>query len=473
MGLKIEIGDWRLFEARNQLVRGEEVVQLDQKQCELLMLLVQYADQLVTKEQILQQVWPDRVVNEDVIYVAINGLRKAFSDSARSPRYIKTIAGKGYRLIADVTQTHSLTTRCVENKSKKASVMAKRWLAGGLIVGVSLLATWLVTHFRDTSTSPVVLSRTAIEQLQQAKYLLSQSPAQVEHAEILLNKLIQLEPEYGPAYSELAGLKMRNIFASDPLLEQQKFEVEELLQKALKFAPEDRLAHQRLANLYFLVLGDFAKAKQHFELALPLVASHYFYSQFLLAMGDFNGAHQQLDAFIQLYPQGYSKESSAWIYSMSRQYDLALRELDKLEQIGQDSFYYHVSRQAIAELTGDQEQAFKELAILMRRAGYSSSAVAEVTHRFQQGGLSQVYAWLAFDDDLQLDIGQYDPPMSRARYAIGSGDYEAALTCLEQAFSQHRVELLWLAVDPKYQPLHGLPRFNALLAELGLNLPSS
>lgn len=66
----------------------------------LLLRLASSAGEVVTKEQLLADVWQGAFVTEDVICNSVWELRKAFGDNARKPRYIQTVHRKGYRLIA-------------------------------------------------------------------------------------------------------------------------------------------------------------------------------------------------------------------------------------------------------------------------------------------------------------------------------------------------------------------------------------
>lgn len=71
----------------------------------LLDLLFHFLDRpgvLITKEELLDGVWPGANVTENAMAQAISDLREALGDDAASPKYIKTIARRGYRFVADV-----------------------------------------------------------------------------------------------------------------------------------------------------------------------------------------------------------------------------------------------------------------------------------------------------------------------------------------------------------------------------------
>src|SRR2546422_9611500 len=62
--------------------------------------LVTHPDRLVTKEEILEAVWPETAVTDAVVRVAIGALRKVLGDMSQMPRYIATVPRRGYRFVA-------------------------------------------------------------------------------------------------------------------------------------------------------------------------------------------------------------------------------------------------------------------------------------------------------------------------------------------------------------------------------------
>jgi hypothetical protein len=63
---------------------------------------VTQAGQLVTKDALLEAVWPETVVSEAVVTVAMRALRRVLGDQAHTPRFIETVHGRGYRFVAPV-----------------------------------------------------------------------------------------------------------------------------------------------------------------------------------------------------------------------------------------------------------------------------------------------------------------------------------------------------------------------------------
>ena len=85
------------------LRRDGEPVPLTPKAFDVLVALLEKPGQLITKEELLQKVWPDTFVEESNLAYNIFALRKALGDSAENSRYIETVPKKGYRFRASVT----------------------------------------------------------------------------------------------------------------------------------------------------------------------------------------------------------------------------------------------------------------------------------------------------------------------------------------------------------------------------------
>jgi DNA-binding winged helix-turn-helix (wHTH) protein/tetratricopeptide (TPR) repeat protein len=97
-----EFGPFRLDAARRALYRGAEFVPLTPKAAEMLLLLVEEAGRVVTKEQILQRAWPGVVVEEGTIANNVSTLRKVLDPAFAGEGPIATVARRGYRFSAPV-----------------------------------------------------------------------------------------------------------------------------------------------------------------------------------------------------------------------------------------------------------------------------------------------------------------------------------------------------------------------------------
>ena len=90
---------WRVDWANECVWHGEAMVRLPPKVFAVLRLLVAQAGQLVTKEALLEAVWPEAVVSDAVLTSCMGELRKVLGETAQAPRFIQTVHRRGYRFI--------------------------------------------------------------------------------------------------------------------------------------------------------------------------------------------------------------------------------------------------------------------------------------------------------------------------------------------------------------------------------------
>lgn len=99
-----EFSPFRLDTANATLWRNDQLVPLRPKNFAALCYLIERHGQLVTKDELLDAVWRNRCVGEAVLKVCINELRQVLGDDAHAPAYLITVARRGYRFGAPVTE---------------------------------------------------------------------------------------------------------------------------------------------------------------------------------------------------------------------------------------------------------------------------------------------------------------------------------------------------------------------------------
>lgn len=139
------VGDWRVEPNTNLLLQNGTTVRLEPKVMSLLVFLSENAGEVVSKDKLLEAVWEDVFVTEQVLKVSVSELRKALDDDAKNPRFINTIPKKGYQLIAEV--------KPFEEIAEVETAKSKNWFwAGGVLalVVIGAIAFW----FLSTSQTP-------------------------------------------------------------------------------------------------------------------------------------------------------------------------------------------------------------------------------------------------------------------------------------------------------------------------------
>lgn len=97
LGFRLDCGGF-------ELLRGGQVLRLERKPMELLILLTSRGGQLVTRNEIAERLWSSEIFvdREHGINTAIRKLRYSLRDDPNTPRFIQTVTGRGYRFIAPV-----------------------------------------------------------------------------------------------------------------------------------------------------------------------------------------------------------------------------------------------------------------------------------------------------------------------------------------------------------------------------------
>ncbi len=126
------VGDWLVKPDALSIKNKYQHKDLDLKVMQLLVYLIDNRERVVSRNELLDQLWKNQVVADDVLNVAISNLRKALGDDFKTPSYIKTISRKGYQLIAPVKVTHSHTHRIKLN-----------WFIAAILVLIIATSLWI------------------------------------------------------------------------------------------------------------------------------------------------------------------------------------------------------------------------------------------------------------------------------------------------------------------------------------------
>jgi eukaryotic-like serine/threonine-protein kinase len=99
--VRLTFGPFEVNTSTGELLKGGTRVRLPAQPFAILLLLLKTPGDLVTREQLREQIWGERtfVDFEHGLNAAMNKLRRALGDSAENPRYIETITGRGYRFV--------------------------------------------------------------------------------------------------------------------------------------------------------------------------------------------------------------------------------------------------------------------------------------------------------------------------------------------------------------------------------------
>jgi len=100
---KLRIGAWCVNPASGEISRNGETSRVEVRTMRLLLCLAERAGEVVSIDDLLDQVWSDVTVAPDSVYQAVASLRRLLGDDPKQPAYIETVPRLGYRMVAQVS----------------------------------------------------------------------------------------------------------------------------------------------------------------------------------------------------------------------------------------------------------------------------------------------------------------------------------------------------------------------------------
>src|SRR5688572_20437503 len=123
--LLYEFGPFRLDPAEHSLLRDGLAVSLRPKEFAVLLALVEHHGRLMTKDDLLQQVWPGQFVEEGNLNRHISSLRRVLGESSDAPQYVETVPKVGYRFVAPVHEIRDRSADMVIERHTIARIVTE------------------------------------------------------------------------------------------------------------------------------------------------------------------------------------------------------------------------------------------------------------------------------------------------------------------------------------------------------------
>ena len=107
-----EFGEFRVNAAKRLLLRDiDEIIPLTPKIFDTLLYFVQNSGKVIDKDELMHQIWPDTIVEENNLNKNISVLRRVLGEKPGEHRFIVTVPGQGYKFVADVREIEDAATR--------------------------------------------------------------------------------------------------------------------------------------------------------------------------------------------------------------------------------------------------------------------------------------------------------------------------------------------------------------------------
>jgi len=111
-----QFGEFQIDVLARSMRRKDEIVTLNRRAFDVLLYLVQNPGRVLTRDELLKNVWPDTFVDENSLAQSISALRRALEERPGDNSYIVTLPGRGYQFVSAVTvvvpESLSVTKGC-------------------------------------------------------------------------------------------------------------------------------------------------------------------------------------------------------------------------------------------------------------------------------------------------------------------------------------------------------------------------
>lgn len=419
----MRIGRW-IFSPELHLLRSNGIERhLEPKQAEVLKRLVAEPGAVVTKSELLDTVWADVCVTEEVLTNTIYQLRRALGDSAREQQYVQTIPKRGYRLVAEVSPATG---------DGKTEIWPARRAAAA--VGVIAIVLILIGGLARTEGDG---SRRSISLVEAGETSLEEGTAVSEADAVrLFERATVLDSGLPSAWGGLAAARWALVSRGEMSVAVGLPLVEEAAIRALDLDPA-LPRPWRILGLVKITRWEWAEAERALTKAIELgpeaAEAHGSYAEFLLLTGRRAEAKREIETALELAPDSRNVLMTAgFVYTMLRDVELAAG-----------------AYRAILSLDPGDREAREQIEKLSRRdepPGGSGLTVPKIDQILRKQPLR---------------------PAIVAGMFAEAGEDEKAMEWLRRAKEEKDLSLLLVRLDDRWVRLHDDERFRAILNDVG------
>jgi len=283
---------------------------------------------------------------------------------------------------------------------------------------------------------------------------------------------IDRDPAYALAYAGLAdSYDLLDDWGTTPPRESFP-KAREAALRALQLDDSLAEAHTSLAFVKANYDWDFAAGEKEFQRAITLDANyataHQWYAMQLATAGRFPEAEREMQQAAELDPLSVIISMGVGeILAWEGKYDAAIAQFKKTMELDPNFVGVHGNLASAYEkhlMYPEAAEGFEETAELAGDHSYAAS-LRRGYARFGYSGVRKVQLQKELTDRAH---GRYVPALSIAELYLALRDNEQALHWLETAYDEHDSELVFLNVSSDYDPVRSDPRFQAIVAKLGL-----
>ena len=284
----------------------------------------------------------------------------------------------------------------------------------------------------------------------------------------LFEQAIAADPGYARAYAGLADCFLERGGVNLPAAEVAR-RARAAVVRALELDETLAQAHTSLGRVRLYYERDWRGAEAEFRRAVELdpgyAEGHHSYSHYLLPAGRVEESLEESIRARELEPLDLGINTHlGWHFLYSGDFDRAVEQCRFTIEIDPSFFYAHFYLGMALEQRGDPAGALAELEEAVRLSPESAEAESGRIHGL--AGAGKIAAARDALSSLERRTGssiEYEVAVAR----MGLGDREGVLAALATAAEEREERIVDMVIDPRFRPLHGEPRFRALVASVG------
>ena len=299
------------------------------------------------------------------------------------------------------------------------------------------------------------------------------TPTGRREAARLFREATEIDPQFAAAWAELALVEVPLAAESTNVDRRARAEVaRKMAERSLQLDPALAAGYAALGTIQFYEDWDFETAERTLRRALAVDPSAGFPRQRLAML---LAARGRLDEAIVLGREAVRLEplvpgraiTLGGLHYYARDFQRAEAEARRALQVSREFPTAHFFLGQIAAATGRHAEAITELQQAVAASDYVGWQV-ELVRVLTAAGRAEDARRLMASLDARERRGEAFSPDNRAYVAIADGRFDDAFRILEDAVARKVVNVLWLAVDPRVDPIRSDPRFAGLLTRMGL-----
>jgi eukaryotic-like serine/threonine-protein kinase len=282
---------------------------------------------------------------------------------------------------------------------------------------------------------------------------------------------IHFDPNYALAYAGTADCYYGLSFLSLSSKEAMPM-AREAAQKALEIDDTLAEAHTSLALVRWTFDWNWPGAEREFKRAIEINPDYGFahqqYGMYLALIGQFDRAMIELKQAQKLDPLSpWISADLGLVFYVARRYDEAIQQFQETLEIDQNFAQAHLNLGFAYEQKGMYEGAIVEMRKAVSLSGDRTKFVGYLGYAYAVAG-KRTEAQKMIDEWKAASSQGYASPYHLARIYTGLGEKDQAFNWLEKAAQERYSSMVWLRVDPLWDPLRSDPRFADLLRRVGL-----